>query len=155
MPSPPVTTACRCGRARTVRVAPTVEMEVDAATLRLDGVAVASCEAGHVELVDDSVADRALAAIDDGLLVANRPRLRRGDRCGDCGATLTLPGRRSDTPVPFASPFGVVTPTVIATMVRCPECGREQLAPDARDALPTLVASCVAEALRLAGQRSG
>ena len=52
-------------------------------------------------------------------------------------------GRRTDTPVPFSTPFGVVTPTVVATMARCPECGREQLAPDAPAAIDLLVEACL------------
>jgi hypothetical protein len=134
---------CHCGQATLPAVAPTVEMEVDAAGLRLDGVAVWQCPRGHTTIADPDLAPRITTAIDDTLLVAHPRRLRRGAACGDCGAALTLLGRETDTPVPFSSPFGVVTPTVVATMVRCPDCGREQLEPDAPAAVTRLVDACL------------
>lgn len=139
-PSPPT---CRCGLATDAAIAPTVEMEVDTAGLRLDGVAVWQCPKGHTTIADPDLAARITKAVGDGLLVARPRRLRREPACGDCGAALTMPGRRSDTPVPFSSPFGVVTPTIVATMVRCPECGREQLEPDAPAAIDLLVEACL------------
>jgi len=138
---PPPT--CRCGQPTEAAIAPTVEMEVDTAGLRLDGVGVWQCPKGHTTIADPDLAERITAAVADGLLVARPRRLRREAACGDCGATLTMPGRRSDTPVPFSSPFGVVTPTVVATMLRCPDCGREQLEPNAPAAVDMLVEACL------------
>lgn len=134
---------CSCGLPTHHAIHPTVEFEVTAACLRLDGVGVLRCEAGHTTVADPDLATHVQTAIDDRLLVARTRRLRRDSVCGNCGASLTMPGRRTDTPVPFATTFGVVTPTVVATMIRCPECGREQLDPDTRAAIAPLLAAAL------------
>lgn len=139
-----MTTTCHCGRPTRRAIAPTAEVTDADSTLRLDGVGVYVCDRGHATVADDEVAARVVAAIRDGLLQARRRRLRRHDACGDCGADLVLLGRRTDTPVPTTTPFGVVTPTLDATMLRCPDCGREQLPPDVVARLPALVEAAVA-----------
>lgn len=116
---------------------------MDAAGLRLDGVGVYRCEVGHTTIADHDLEQRILTAIDDRLLTSKSRLLRRNDTCGDCAAPLTLPGRRTEVPVPFPSPFGVVTPTVVTTMVRCPECGRDQLPRGVADLLPRLVRAAI------------
>jgi uncharacterized protein with PIN domain len=62
------------------------------------------------------------------ILVSQRTRLRRQLRCGVCEAELTVPGRRTtrsvSAPVPDA---GVVRATFDLPMLRCPDCGREQV----------------------------
>lgn len=141
--STPATDACHCGRTVARTVAPTVEVEVDAAGLRLDGVGLYRCVAGHTMIADHNLAQRILTAIDDHLLTSKSRLLRRNDTCGDCEAALTLPGRRTEVPVPFPSPFGVVTPTMVTTMVRCPECGRDQLPRNVADLLPRLVSAAI------------
>lgn len=134
---------CHCGRPVATTIAPVVEVALDLVGLRMEGVPVRTCAAGHVVLADPDLAARVLAAVDDRVLVARRRRMRADDACGDCDAALLLPGRRTEVPVPFAAPSGVVTPTLLATFTRCPDCGRAQVDAATRRALPGLVAGCL------------
>lgn len=149
-PEQPAAT-CHCGRPARRLVAPTVEMEVDAAGLRVDGVVVDRCATGHATVADDDLAERIVAAVDERLLVSRSRMLRSDDACGDCGGVLSLPGRATEVPVPFTAPSGVVTPTLAMTMVRCPDCGRDQVPASVRDVLPALAAAAVRHAATTTG----
>lgn len=137
------THTCNCGAPARPGLAPPVELELDDASLRLEGVPVWSCPEGHVELADADLAARIVSAVEERLLVASSRRLRRTDACGDCGAPLDLPGRATEVPVPLATPHGVVTPTLLVTMVRCPACARDQLDRPSHRAVPALVAAAL------------
>lgn len=138
---------CACGRPVRHGVAPPVELALDVAggvTARLEGVGVEVCPDGHARAVDDRLAERVHRALAGQVLLAQSRLLRREDACGDCGAALTMPGRRTQTPVVDDGGPTVVTLVPDATMVRCPDCGREQFSPAVAAALDDLVDALVA-----------
>ncbi len=137
-------TDCACGQPRRAGLAPPVQLASDGVTARLEGVAVLVCDRGHREVVDRDLARRLLAAVDAQLLVARPRRLRRDDACGDCGAVLTMPGRTTETPVVADGGPTVVTLVPTMEMVRCPDCGREQLPTATGSTLHALVEALVA-----------
>lgn len=100
-------------------------------TVTLTPVTIGTCPAGH-RTVTPRV-DVVVTQIRDQLTVARRRRLGRNDRCGDCGADLVMPPRHTQTPVPVVVDGEVTTVLIECTMVRCPDCGREQV-PSAVDA---------------------
>lgn len=113
----------RRGRGTAVEVAsPTGEV-----TARLEGVAAWVCESRHVEAIDPTLVPRLRGAVSTQLVTAQRRRLRRDDACGRCGQALTMPGRRTETPVVDDSGPDVVTLSPTMVMVRCPACGTEQV----------------------------
>lgn len=125
-----------CGEATEVVRLPDGAAAIGPATLRLDPVPATRCANGHVRPLDGvaaAVTDELLAS----LLLAERRGLRRQERCGACGARLDLPPRGTETPVPVRFSGGVITATLEAPFIRCPDCGREQL--------PTAVAEVIAD----------
>jgi len=108
--------------------------------VRLEGVGVLVCDDGHAEVVDVDLAERLSAAIDGQLLTARNRPLRRDGACGDCGGILALPGRTTETPVVDDTGPTVVTLVPTMPMVRCPDCGREQV--------PAAVAGTLADVVR-------
>jgi hypothetical protein len=122
---------------------------IGSVTLRLDPVPATRCPNGHVRPLDGvaaAISDELLAS----LLVAQRRRLRRREQCGACGARLDLPPRGTETPVPVRFSGGVITATLEAPFVRCPDCGREQLPTTVAKAIPDLAEAAVAFAVERA-----
>ncbi len=107
--------------------------------VRIEGVGVLVCDDGHAEVADDDLAGHLLTAMDGQLLTARSRPLRHDDACGDCGGLLTMPGRSTQTPVVDAAGPTVVTMTPSLPMVRCPDCGREQVPSAVGRALVDLV----------------
>lgn len=140
MAAPP----CPCGRPRTATLATPVELEADDVTARLEGVVVLVCDDRHREVADRDLAAHLHAGLADQLLVARPRRLRREDACGACGAVLTLPARRTQTPVVVDDGPSVVTLVPDLPMPRCPDCGREQVAPSTDRTLHALVEALAA-----------
>lgn len=135
---------CPCGRPRTATLAAPLALEVDGVTARLEGVVVLACDDGHHEVADRDLAAHLHAGLADQLLVARPRRLRRDDACGGCGAVLTLPARRTETPVVVDDGPSVVTLVPDLPMPRCPDCGREQVAPTTSRTLHALVEALAA-----------
>lgn len=117
----------------------------DVLTVTLEPVPVAACAQGHavvrVEATDVAVRVR------DQVTVARRRRLARVDRCGACGADLVMPGRATQTPVPIIVDGEVVTVLLECVMIRCPECGREQVPSEVDAILADVVAAALADAV--------
>lgn len=137
-------TTCPCGRPRRAALASPVELQADDVATRLEGVATWTCEAGHHEVADPDLATRLHAAVADQLLVARPRRLRHDDACGDCGAVLALPPRRTETPVIVDGGPSVVALVPNLAMLRCPDCGREQVAASTDQTLHALVEALAA-----------
>jgi uncharacterized protein with PIN domain len=79
------------------------------------------------------------------VLVSRRTRLRKQLRCGACDAELTVPGRRTTRSVSAPVPdVGVVRATFDLPMLRCPDCGREQVPEEVgRRDLPAVLAAAL------------
>lgn len=126
---------------------PETAMQAGEVVVRVAGLTRTRCDAGHVHLVPDAPVRPAREAIDQQLLVADqRGVVRRRAVCGDCGAELVLPPTRTERAVPVDVDGTVVTLTVAAAMVRCPDCAREQLTPQDADAVPVALDAAVAAA---------
>lgn len=143
---PPVTTSpCPCGRPRRRALAPAVEHGDERVLVRVEGIGVLVCAAGHAEVVDETLADHLVDRLAEQVLVAEHQRLRRRDVCGHCGAVLTMPPRITETPVVDDAGPTVVTLTPVAPMVRCPDCGREQYIAAVAGLLAELTRAAVAD----------
>jgi hypothetical protein len=85
------------------------------------------CAAGHRAPPDlaEAVADAVVA----GLPQARRRALGRTDRCASCGASLTMPVRRTERSVSVADVAGLPVTTVLLDLpsTRCLECSTDQV----------------------------
>jgi hypothetical protein len=77
------------------------------------------------------------------MVFARRRVMRGADRCDGCGATMTMPVRRTVRPVTVAAPdVAPFTVTFDVPSSRCPACGLDQVPTrsqdDVREALRTL-----------------
>ncbi len=112
--------------------------------MRVQGLAAARCPAGHTSGLPVEATPRAVDKVAEMLLVSGtRGVVRRRAVCGACEADLTLPARHSDRPVSLDVDGRVLTLVVECPMVRCPDCGREQLPAHVGEALPDLIAAAV------------
>lgn len=106
---------------------------------------VVACPAGHhaPPAVGDAVADEVLAR----LPLAARRRLARGDRCSTCDATLDMPVRRTERPVPIADVAGLPVHTVRLDVpsTRCFACSTDQVPTRSRDDLRAAVTALFAD----------
>lgn len=137
----------RCGEPADVVERPEAAMQAGDTTVRVQGLAAAHCPAGHASALPVDATPLAVARVAEMLLVSGtRGVVRRREVCGACDADLTLPGRRSDRPVSLDVDGRVLTLVVECPMVRCPDCGREQLPVHVGEALPDLIAAAVASA---------
>lgn len=135
--------ACeRCGRELALAWDGAREAEYGSVAVLLERRPRWACPAGHAGgATARAETDGAiLGGAREGLPVAQRGRLRRPDRCLACRAELTLPGRRTLRTVSVVvAGAGVVTVTFDVPMLRCRDCGTEQLphraAADAQAAL--------------------
>lgn len=144
-------TACACGRPRRPVIAPANERTAGPVTLRLEGVGAWRCDAGHVEAADRTLATRLRAALATQVVQARRRRFRGVDRCGLCAADLTMPARSTETPVVDDTGPTVVTLTPTMPLVRCPQCGREQVPSEVGGVLQDLLDLVVADVDDLGG----
>lgn len=129
-----------CGAALTARQVEAVAT-VGPLTVELAPVEVAACPEGHT-VVRLSVAD-VVDGVRGQVTVARRRRLARSDRCGQCQADLVMPARGTQTPVPIVVDGQVVTVLLECPMVRCPDCGREQVPSEVDRVLDRAVASAL------------
>lgn len=137
-----------CHAPAELEVVPESAMQAGDVVVRVAGLARGRCRDGHVHLLPEEAADTARAAVDEQLLVAReRGVVRRRRVCGDCGADLVLPPTRTERAVPVDVAGTVLTVTVRAAMLRCPDCAREQLAPDDAAAMPAALEAAVEAAL--------
>lgn len=115
-----------CGAARLERTE--VSPEVTAASIAVHGerLTILHCGCGHVE-VPAELGRATRAACDDALPSARRALLR-GERCRSCGSALSIPGRRTTRAV-TVSPETVPVATLRfdLPMLRCPNCGLDQV----------------------------
>jgi hypothetical protein len=133
-----------CDRPAEVAEVAESAMQSGDVVVRVAGLAVATCSAGHRHRLPQGAVDAALAAVAEQLQVTRtRGLLSRRDMCGDCGADLRLPAWHSERPVPFDVDGRVLTVHVRAPMVRCPECAREQLTAAPARVLPDILAAAV------------
>lgn len=137
----------RCDEPATVADCAEAAVQSGDATVRVQGLARATCPAGHVTMLPPDAAAHANAKVDEMLLVSTtRGLVRRREVCGACEGTLALPPRNSDRPVSLDVDGRVLTVIVESPMVRCPDCGREQLPLHVGAALPDLLTAAVAQA---------
>lgn len=117
----------QCGASTVTRALPAAPHAAGPVEVEVRGLLQATCDAGHPygRPTDPIAACR--RAITDQVLHADRGGLRRRDTCGPCGASLDLPPRTTDVPVPFDADGVVVTVVLRAPMVRCPACGEQQV----------------------------
>ncbi len=118
-----------------------------AVSATVEGVRETACPDGHDPLAAVPELVAALGgAVDRELLVARRTRVRRTLRCGACDAALTIPGRRTTRSVATTvTGSGVVRVTLDVPMLRCPECGLQQLPPEvAADDVPAVLSAALA-----------
>jgi predicted RNA-binding Zn-ribbon protein involved in translation (DUF1610 family) len=123
----------RCGAATTTRPVPVPAHQLAEVTVEVRGLAVSTCAAGHQDVRPSQPLDHCRRAIDDQVLHAGRRPLRRGSACGSCGASLDLPPRTTEVPVPFDADGVVVTVVLRAPLVRCPSCGEQQVTREIAD----------------------
>ena len=137
-----MTDVCReCGQSVEVRAVQAWH-GTDALTVTLEPVTVTVCAQGHMVVGLDAAV--VTPRVREQVTVARRRRLGRTDRCGACEADLVMPGRGTQTPVPVVVDGEVVTVLLECVMVRCPDCGREQV-PSRVDAdLEEVVAAALA-----------
>lgn len=111
----------------TWKVGPGHEVTSGTVAAALQRRPVGHCDQGHrreVAALAGELAERVARALG----VAERPRMRRQDRCVDCGATLTMPVRRTQRTVTVEDlPLPLVTVILDVPSTRCPDCGREQV----------------------------
>lgn len=100
------------------------------------------CPEGHdVPQPDGRVSEVLVNAVAEQTVTARRTRFRRALRCGSCDAELTIPGRRTDRSVSEIVPdLGVVRLVLDVPMLRCPECGQQQLPEEVRGHVEDAVA---------------
>lgn len=102
-----------------------------------------ACPEGHVVPQPGPEVARVLtSAVSAQLVTARRTRFRKALRCGSCDAELTIPGRRTDRSVSELVPtLGVVRLVLDVPMLRCPECGTQQLPEEVRGDVDAAVAA--------------
>lgn len=133
-----------CGAPAEVEAVPEPSMQAGDVVVRVAGLARTRCGDGHVHPAPGAPTTAARAAVDEQLLVArDRGVVRRRRVCGDCGADLVLPPTRTERVVPVDVDGIVLTVTVGAAMLRCPDCAREQLAPDDAAAVPAALEAAI------------
>lgn len=137
----------RCGEPAEIADCPEAAVGAGDTTVRILGLARATCPAGHTTTLPAEAAAHASAEVDEMLLVSvTRGLVRRREVCGVCEGELALPPRNSHRPVPLDVDGRVLTVIVESPMVRCPDCGREQLPVHVGAALPDLLTAAVAQA---------
>lgn len=137
----------RCGEPAEVTNCPEAAVQAGDATVRIQGLARATCPAGHATTLPPDAAAHAGAKVDEMLLVSTtRGLVRRREVCGACEGALDLPPRNSYRPVSLDVDGRVLTVIVESPMVRCPDCGREQLPVHVGAALAELLTAAVAQA---------
>lgn len=114
------------------------EQVVGSVAVHGEPLTVEWCSCGHVA-VPRRLGEAAREATRRSLLVAHRRW--RTQICGDCGAALTMPARRT-TRVVTVTPddHPIVTLTFDLVMQRCPGCGLDQLRPQGRHEVETALA---------------
>lgn len=145
-----MTVSClRCDEPAEVADRPEAAMQAGDTTVRVQGLAAARCRAGHATTLPVDAAAHAIAKVDEMLLVSlTRGLVRRREVCGACEGDLVLPPRNSYRPVSVDVDGRVLTIIVESPMVRCPDCGREQLPVHVGEALPGLLTAAVDQAGR-------
>lgn len=143
-----MTISCpRCGERAEVVDCPEAAVQAGDTTVRVHGLALAHCPAGHTTTLPVDAAAHAVAKVDEMLLVsATRGLVRRREVCGACQGELVLPPRTSHRPVSLDVDGRVLTVIVESPMVRCPDCGREQLPVHVGTAIPDLLTAAVSRA---------
>ncbi len=129
-----------CQEVGTLRWRPGTEVAVGSVAGVLDRRPVVECPSGH-DRAPASGPSAASAAIEERLDLA-RTRRFRGDVCRYCGASLTLPVRRTRRSVTVTHPeLAVHTLHLDVPMVRCGDCGRDQVPSRSQQDLHALVAA--------------
>lgn len=119
-------TCPRCGQPGHIELRDPVEHTLDTVAVLLERRPVLVCRSGH-ELTPAAAHAAAAAAIATAV-PRSRSRWLRHERCGVCGAQLTMPVRRTVRPVSVESDeLPVLTLHLDLPMTRCPECGVDQV----------------------------
>lgn len=129
-----------CGGALRTPLRPGVERAIGPVRALADTRAFTVCD----EHVSPRGALRAavLAAVDDRLPLALHHR--DGARCGPCGAVLDLPMRATTRAVTVEPPDGdPFTVTLALPLIRCGECGTDNVPPELRATLHECTLSAV------------
>lgn len=114
-------TACPVCGEPVVSEAATLQGHDGVVGLLVERVPAVRCSREHRTVADPrAVVDGATA------LLPTADRRWRQDRCGGCGARLTLPARRTTRVLSVVLP-PLVTVTVEAPLTRCPSCAVEQV----------------------------
>lgn len=116
-----------CNAAARIELREASEVTVGTVAVTLERRPVVACTPRH-DATPPEVVEAAMAAATSALPRA-RKRLLRGDACGECGAALTMPVRRTVRPVTVEGDADtpVLTLRFDLPSVRCSECGVDQV----------------------------
>lgn len=146
----------RCPTCGAATAAAAVHVDQTHRTVRIEveGFPVLECERGHRTPALPHADDALVSAVEASLVAAARPALPwRPQRCGRCGAELTMPGRRAERAVTVATAGApVFTVRMDLPLLRCIEDAIENVPRAAwRDAIAALRAVPAAAAEEHAG----
>jgi hypothetical protein len=134
-----VTVCPECGDPAELRWTSGHEQQHGTVWVVVEQLPMLECERGHVSR--PQVVDAARAAAEVPVATPGGVFARRRMRCGSCGEVLTMLGMRTLRSVTVTSahlpPF---TMTVDLPMIRCAECGVQQMPPDAATDLSVVLA---------------
>jgi hypothetical protein len=135
-----------CGEEGSLALTAGREVQVGTVAGFLEQVPLVSCPSGHVgpATADPAATGAVLDRIRRAVGHARSSRLR-GERCGGCGARLTMPVRRTPWPVTVDEVPGlpILTFRFDVPSTRCPDCGVDQVPARSQDDLAaTVVALC-------------
>lgn len=130
-----------CGRPGPVIAGRDREATVGTVAGRVERTPTVACPDGHGHPAP--VTEPALAACHEAVPRARSRALRRTDACGTCGATLTMPVRRTERAVTLAGVPHVPVTTLRFDLptTRCPDCGADQVPSRSQDDLDAVVAA--------------
>jgi len=128
----------RCGAEGTLELHPGSEAAIGTVAGILERRPAVTCAAGH-RVTPPPVRAAARRAVADQVPRA-RQRWRRGDACAACRTPLTLPARRSRRTATVVSEVAPVhTIHLDLPMVRCGECGHDQVPSRSQDDVDRVV----------------
>lgn len=131
-----------CGSTSWERVRRTAEATHGSIAILAEGVCVDRCVCGH-RRVPMAFRDAASSACSASIPVARARRLRP-DACVGCGASMSMPVRRSVRAVTVSPEDGPVTTLRLdLPMQRCPECGLDHLPARGRADLTAALATVI------------
>jgi hypothetical protein len=138
-----------CGASVTVDVGPGREVQVGTVAAAVESLPRRRCAAGHeVPALDATAIETAVGQVRDAIPRARRRRLRGHDDCTRCGASLTMPARRTTWPVTLEALGGLdhlVTLHLDVPASRCPDCGTDHVPSRSHDDLDAAVREVLGE----------